>query len=345
MNTIKKLLIILSIALLITLGFENLAYASDITYSLEAGDAANTVINESIDSKKAEDVDEDALDVHALNIEILDVEGLEAEEHDLNPQALEAEEHDLNLQALEAEDLDLNLQDLVAEELDLNLQDLEAEDLDIDFNAEYIELEEINIEDIDLDKYDIFYDEQDQMFIVKKEPEVIEPEKVEEKKSEEKKVEKKEKKPTYSEKDLRLLASLVYAEAGNQNYNGMLAVANVVINRAKSDVYSHVNTIEKVIYDRKWAVQFSVTVENKKTGKSSLDRALELYDTGKINSKNPEAERKAMKRATKAAKAALEGENNIGEYLCFRMNNKGAASIKKKYEYTILGDHIFYRTK
>lgn len=333
MNTIKKLLIILSAALLITLGFENSAYASDITYSLEAGDAANTVINESIDSKKAEDVDEDALDVQALNIEILDVEGLEEEEHDLNLQALEAEEHDLNLQ------------DLVAEELDLNLQDLEAEDLDIDFNAEDIELEEINIEDIDLDKYDIFYDEQDQMFIVKKEPEVIEPEKVEEKKSEEKKVEKKEKKPTYSEKDLRLLASLVYAEAGNQNYNGMLAVANVVINRAKSDVYSHVNTIEKVIYDRKWAVQFSVTVENKKTGKSSLDRALELYDTGKINSKNPEAERKAMKRATKAAKAALEGENNIGEYLCFRMNNKGAASIKKKYEYTILGDHIFYRTK
>ena len=70
-----------------------------------------------------------------------------------------------------------------------------------------------------------------------------------------------------------MLACLVYAEAGNQSYEGMLAVANVVLNRVKSDAYWHVDTIKEVIYDKKWAVQFAVTVKNKK-GVSSSDKAL-----------------------------------------------------------------------
>ena len=61
--------------------------------------------------------------------------------------------------------------------------------------------------------------------------------------------------------------------------------------------------------------------------------------------KLPEAERKCMNRAIKAAKAALSGENNIGDFLYFRLNNSKAANIKKKYEYKIIGDHIFYRMK
>ena len=153
------------------------------------------------------------------------------------------------------------------------------------------------------------------------------------------------KKPSYSEADLRLLSGLIYAEAGGQSYNGMLAVANVVLNRAKSSVYWHANTVKEVIYDRKWSVQFSVTIKNKKTGLSSLDKALKYYDTRKFTGGNPEAEKKAMERAVKAAKAALEGKNNIGNYLCFT-NKRGTSSIKKKYpDYKIIGDHIFYRTK
>jgi len=152
-------------------------------------------------------------------------------------------------------------------------------------------------------------------------------------------------KPSYSEKDLRLLACLVYTEAGNQPYEGMLAVANVVLNRVKSPVFSHANTIEEVIYDNKWGVQFSVTIKNSKTGKSILDKALECYDTGVFPGKNPETAKKLMKKAIKAAKAALNGENNIGDFLYFRLNNSKAASIKKKYEYKIIGDHIFYRIK
>ncbi len=151
--------------------------------------------------------------------------------------------------------------------------------------------------------------------------------------------------PPVSAKDLRLLTCLIYSEAGNQNYEGMLAVANVVLNRAKSDAYWHVNTVEEVIYDRKWSVQFAVTIKNSRTGTSMLDRALKLYDTRKFSGANPEAQKKALNRAIKAAKAALRGENNIGSYLCFN-NKHSARSIKRRYpDYKIIDDHIFYRTK
>ena len=148
-----------------------------------------------------------------------------------------------------------------------------------------------------------------------------------------------------SAKDLRLLSCLIYSEAGNQNYEGMLAVANVVLNRAKSDDYWHVNTVEEVIYDRKWSVQFAVTIKNSRTGTSMMDKALKLYDTRKFTGANPEAQKKALNRAIKAAKAALSGKNNIGNYLCFQ-NKHSARSIKRRYsDYKIIDDHIFYRTK
>lgn len=162
--------------------------------------------------------------------------------------------------------------------------------------------------------------------------------------SEEEEKEAKVKKPSYSEEDLRLLACLVYSEAGNQSYNGMLAVANVVLNRVKSDAYWHADTIKEVIYDKKWAVQFAVTIKNSK-GVSTLDKALKSYDTGKFSGSNAEAQKKSMNQAIKAAKAALNGKNNIGSFLCFQ-NKRSASSIKKKYsDYKIIGDHIFYRTK
>jgi len=153
--------------------------------------------------------------------------------------------------------------------------------------------------------------------------------------------------PSYSEADLRLLSCLIYSEAGNQSYNGMLAVANVVLNRAKSDVYWHVNTIKEVIYDRKWnSVQFSVTIKCKSTGISPLDKALKSYDTGKYSGGNPGAEITAMNKCIKAAKAALEGENNIENYLCFTALGYNTNSIKNNYSsYKIIGNHIFYRTK
>lgn len=232
---------------------------------------------------------------------------------------------------------------------------LSQSETEVSFDTDESELTENEIM-IDTEAYEVYVDEQGQVYYIEKKP--VEPEAENDKdvqKQEEKTVQSKkteqaknnknsDKKPTYTEEELRLLSCLVYAEAGNQSYEGMLAVANVVLNRVKSQTYSHVNTIEEVIYDKKWAVQFSVTVKNK-NGKSVLDRALECYDTGKFPGRNPEGEKKAMNRAIKAAKAALNGENNLGDYLCFRLNNKNASSIKKKYNYIIIGDHIFYRTK
>jgi spore germination cell wall hydrolase CwlJ-like protein len=226
-----------------------------------------------------------------------------------------------------------------------NVADSETDETDAEAVTENIEDIEADTDSEDIfdpELYEIYIDEQGQVYYIEKEPK--EPETDEVIQEEEAKEEKKE--PTYSKLDLRLLACLVYTEAGNQPYEGMLAVANVVLNRVKSDAYYHVNTIEEVIFDKMWAVQFSVTIKNKKTGKSMMDKALESYDSGKFSGKNPKAEKKAMEKAIKAAKEALNGKNNIGDYLCFRLNNSGAKKIKKKYsDYRIIGDHIFYRTK
>ncbi len=198
-------------------------------------------------------------------------------------------------------------------------------------------------ENIDLLLQEGYYiDEQGELSYEAPSPEEKTEAAVEEVEEEEK--EEAEEKPSYSESDLRLLSCLIFSEAGNQNYKGMLAVANVVLNRAKSDAYWHVNTVKEVIYDDKWSVQFAVTIKNK-SGVSMMDKALKLYDSRKFTGSNPEAQKKALDKAIKAAKAALTGNNNIGSYLCFQ-NKRSASSIKKKYsEYKIIDDHIFYRTK
>ncbi len=145
------------------------------------------------------------------------------------------------------------------------------------------------------------------------------------------------KKASYSKSDLRLLSCLIYSEAGNQTYTTMLGVGNVVLNRVDSKAYWHIDTIKEVIYDRKWSIQFSVTIKNRKTGISPYEKALKTYDSGKYNA--------SMKKSIKAAKAALSGDNNIGSYLCFS-NKNYKTYVKKHYsKYRIIDDMIFYRTK
>ena len=48
--------------------------------------------------------------------------------------------------------------------------------------------------------------------------------------------------------EIRMLASLIYCEAGNQPYEGKVAVASVVLNRMRSSKYS--NDMRSVIYQR-----------------------------------------------------------------------------------------------
>ena len=117
---------------------------------------------------------------------------------------------------------------------------------------------------------------------------------------------------TVDEEDLRLLSSIIFAEAGNQCYAGKLGVGIVVMNRVKSEDFP--NTIKEVIYQKK-PVQFSPT----KNG--SYEEALELYDNNEI----PED-------CILAALSAMDGvtiveyksnEYDLKDYLYFGRKTKG----------------------
>lgn len=96
-----------------------------------------------------------------------------------------------------------------------------------------------------------------------------------------------------NKKDARLLASIIYCEAGNQSYAGKLAVGCVVMNRKKSSSFP--NTVKGVIYQKG---QFSPVRQGK------MKRELAKYDAGAYKTG-------ARKQCLKAAKAALAGETYV----------------------------------
>lgn len=118
----------------------------------------------------------------------------------------------------------------------------------------------------------------------------------------------------YTEDDAYLLACIVYCEAGNQSYEGQLAVANVVLNRVKSPLFD--NSIREVIFKEG---QFEPTA----TG--SLELAL--------STNVPES-------CHMAAKEALAGNNNVQGYYFFASNDVVDTSIVAGY--LVIGDHTFY---
>ena len=133
----------------------------------------------------------------------------------------------------------------------------------------------------------------------------------------------------YTSKDVKLLACLIYTEAGNQPYKGKVAVGNLIVNRVKSKKFNHVNTIKEVIYDNKWCVQFGVT---KGGSKSPYAKAYKNYASLKKT--------KQMKSCIKAAKAALSGKNVVGSRLSFTRYSKKLARQHKNY--IKISGHIFY---
>jgi spore germination cell wall hydrolase CwlJ-like protein len=113
----------------------------------------------------------------------------------------------------------------------------------------------------------------------------------------------------YSKSDLKLLACLIHAEAGGQSYEGKLAVANIVLNRVKSDEFP--DTIKDVIYS---PGQFSVATSG------SLAKQLDKYDSYSSNS---------QLLSIKAARDALEGANNVGNRLYFHSYK---SALKEGYD-------------
>nr|WP_297707900.1 cell wall hydrolase [uncultured Butyrivibrio sp.] len=109
--------------------------------------------------------------------------------------------------------------------------------------------------------------------------------------------------------ELKLLAALIQCEAGNQPYEGRVAVGAVVLNRVKSGAYP--NTIYDVIYA---SGQFTPALNG---------TVARVYNSGKIYDMNYQA-----------AQAALNGETTVGTALHFRRVN-GRDGI-------IIGAHVFW---
>lgn len=108
--------------------------------------------------------------------------------------------------------------------------------------------------------------------------------------------------------ELRLLGALIYCEAGNQAYEGMVGVGAVVMNRVRSGAYP--NTIHSVIYA---SGQFTPAM----TGKVAR-----VYE-GTV----PDV-------CIQAAQAAINGETTVGDATHFRRAGKR--------EGLVLGDHVFW---
>lgn len=123
-----------------------------------------------------------------------------------------------------------------------------------------------------------------------------------------------------SDEEVWLLACIIDWEAGNESYEGKLAVANVVLNRVKSGKWG--NSITSVVYAPK---QFSGVSDG--NGNPSSKFASRL-------SSGPRT------ACIEAAKEALSGVNNAGDYMFFR--SLSIANYAAYDSYMIIGTHCFY---
>lgn len=109
--------------------------------------------------------------------------------------------------------------------------------------------------------------------------------------------------------DVELLAALLECEAGTSNYEALLAVGSVVVNRMKHRNYP--DTVRGVIYQ---SGQFPPAHDGK------VDRVLK---------------RGVKALCLKAAQDALSGKNNVGDCLSFRASSSGRPGI-------VIGDNVFF---
>ena len=115
---------------------------------------------------------------------------------------------------------------------------------------------------------------------------------------------------TFAEGDRKLLANLIYCEAGGEPYDGKVAVGAVVINRVLSSLFP--NTIIGVVYQPR---QFSPVASGR------LELALSVD--------------KANADCYRAADEAMAGISNVGNCIFFRTPIEGLTGIS-------IGGHIFY---
>lgn len=115
---------------------------------------------------------------------------------------------------------------------------------------------------------------------------------------------------TFEEGDRKLMANIIYCEAGAEPYSGQVAVGAVVINRVLSSVYP--DTVVGVIYQNK---QFSPVASGR--------LALALANDS------------ATASCYQAADEAMSGVTNVGQCVYFRTPIPGLEGLR-------IGGHIFY---
>lgn len=115
---------------------------------------------------------------------------------------------------------------------------------------------------------------------------------------------------TFEEGDRKLMANIIYCEAGGEPYTGQVAVGAVVINRVLSSIYP--DTVVGVVYQNK---QFSPV----ESGRLALALANDS----------------ATASCYKAADEAMSGVTNVGQCVYFRTPIPGLEGIR-------IGGHIFY---
>lgn len=109
--------------------------------------------------------------------------------------------------------------------------------------------------------------------------------------------------------DVTLLAAIIQCEAGNEVYEGQLAVGAVIMNRVRAGGYP--STVHDVIYQ-----------------KSQFPPA----GAGTVASV---AARGPKQSCLQAAQEALNGTDNTGGATCFRRASSGHAGV-------VIGNHVFY---
>lgn len=100
-------------------------------------------------------------------------------------------------------------------------------------------------------------------------------------------------KKSYTDKDLKHMAAIIYCEAGNQSYAGKVAVGCVVMNRVRSSRFP--NTVLRVI---KQPGQFSPVRQGK------FAREVRKVQSGKYSYG-------ARRQCMKAAQEVLEGQRSV----------------------------------
>ncbi len=121
----------------------------------------------------------------------------------------------------------------------------------------------------------------------------------------------------YTDDDLYWLSRIVESEASGESMNGKIGVANVILNRIKSDDFP--DTVWSVIFDDDFGIQFEPVSNGAIYNTSSIDSII-------------------------AAKLALEGTNVVGDSVYF-LNPQIATNswiVYNRDYYSTIGKHVFY---